>query len=415
MRECPRYTQIANAVPPFLAEVIGRLLARVFEAITDRKKTPSPRGARKGLIFMSYVTNPLVARLLFHSYGQGGTVAVPVATPAAQQTVPMGEFPPGIGEMLDYLVTRHSSWVNGNSENRLVLSGRGAREWQVRGPPVTCIATRGRASAKGFRPAHGARTIPETWPSVRNNLPTGLSVAFVNDASIPRLMTAGTPPQTGSLVLDIVDALEEVARGVPTALFVNVNRGILVEELGRLRLANSTSLTPGQRAAAGIIRWLSSGPQSSSAIGRIETVVAPGAATPHYGQFALTLAPVASMKIIVHVVFLDVVSLLEPRPGMGRAINFATAPPSVAEYQTLGQLVSRVVVRDQTIAGGLLQAYVASSVWEGGGCVDQATGERCQAFTLCPFAQNAAWLQQNALRQRFLDTLRAAEIAAGSG
>lgn len=29
IRECPRYTQVANAVPPFMAEVLGRLLKRV--------------------------------------------------------------------------------------------------------------------------------------------------------------------------------------------------------------------------------------------------------------------------------------------------------------------------------------------------------------------------------------------------
>lgn len=33
VRECPRYTQIANAVPPFLAEVLGLLLARVAQEI----------------------------------------------------------------------------------------------------------------------------------------------------------------------------------------------------------------------------------------------------------------------------------------------------------------------------------------------------------------------------------------------
>ncbi|MBW3596583.1 MAG: DNA cytosine methyltransferase [Planctomycetes bacterium] len=38
VRECPRYTQIANAVPPFLAEVIGLLLARVAEEIENKQK-----------------------------------------------------------------------------------------------------------------------------------------------------------------------------------------------------------------------------------------------------------------------------------------------------------------------------------------------------------------------------------------
>ena len=362
---------------------------------------------------MSYATNPLVSRLLFHSYGQGGTVAVPAATSGAQQSAPMGEFPPGIGEMLDYLVTRHGNWATGSPEIDwcFLVGGPGNGKSEA----LRLLASRlGVALPQRAPGQRVARTIPENWPSVRNDLPTGLSVAFVNDASIPRPSATGVSSAPGSLLLDIVDAVEEIGRGIPTALFVNVNRGILVEELGGLRQLNAASMTPAQRAATGIIRWLSSPPQNSVSIEGIETAVVPGATTPHYGQFALALVPVANVKIVVHVVFLDVLSLLEPRPGTGaRAIDFTMSPPTVAHYQTLGQLVSREVTRDQTIAGGLLRTYVASGFWEAGGCLDQATGERCQAFALCPFAQNSAWLQQDSLRQRFLDTLRAAEIAAG--
>jgi DNA (cytosine-5)-methyltransferase 1 len=37
VRECPRYTQVANAVPPFLAEVLGRLLAGVAAEVLDAR------------------------------------------------------------------------------------------------------------------------------------------------------------------------------------------------------------------------------------------------------------------------------------------------------------------------------------------------------------------------------------------
>ena len=40
VRECPRYTQIANAVPPFLAEAIGLLLARVAKEIESKQGRP---------------------------------------------------------------------------------------------------------------------------------------------------------------------------------------------------------------------------------------------------------------------------------------------------------------------------------------------------------------------------------------
>jgi DNA (cytosine-5)-methyltransferase 1 len=38
VRECPRYTQVGNAVPPFMAEVLGRLLERVAREITSRRR-----------------------------------------------------------------------------------------------------------------------------------------------------------------------------------------------------------------------------------------------------------------------------------------------------------------------------------------------------------------------------------------
>jgi DNA (cytosine-5)-methyltransferase 1 len=45
VRECPRYTQVANAVPPFLAEVLGRLLDGVATELLD----PRPRHRSNGI------------------------------------------------------------------------------------------------------------------------------------------------------------------------------------------------------------------------------------------------------------------------------------------------------------------------------------------------------------------------------
>jgi DNA (cytosine-5)-methyltransferase 1 len=41
VRECPRYTQVGNAVPPFMAEVLGRLLARIAKEISPKRKRRS--------------------------------------------------------------------------------------------------------------------------------------------------------------------------------------------------------------------------------------------------------------------------------------------------------------------------------------------------------------------------------------
>jgi DNA (cytosine-5)-methyltransferase 1 len=48
IRECPRYTQVANAVPPFLAEVLGRLLEYVAnEVVPGRKQAAKPRRGQR--------------------------------------------------------------------------------------------------------------------------------------------------------------------------------------------------------------------------------------------------------------------------------------------------------------------------------------------------------------------------------
>jgi hypothetical protein len=94
-------------------------------------------------------------------------------------------------------------------------------------------------------------------------------------------------------------------------------------------------------------------------------------------------------------------------------VDFSTVPPVVAAYQTLGSLVSTHVSRDETTAGRLVKEFVQVDKWMAGGCSDPVTGQICEAYPTCPFAQNVSWLQKDSLRQRFLDAMRAAEVAAG--
>ena len=360
---------------------------------------------------MAYVQNPLVTWLLMHAYGQGGTVAVPVAHAPSPPTVSLGEFPPGISEMLDHLVPRYLSWNPNSNEIDwcFLVGGPGNGKSEALRTLASRLGVTLPAAVPGQRVP---RVIPIGWPAQSSNLSTGLSVAFVNDASIPRPLPAGATSALGSLFLDIADALS----ATNTALFVNVNRGILIEELGSLYQVDLSAAPPEQQLAAEVIRWLSTPPREESPqADGIETIIRPGATTPHYGQFKLTLANLGKKIVIaVHVVFLDVLSLLEPRPGeSGVSIDFSVSPPGVGRYQTIGRLVSTDVTRDDTLAGGVLESYVEPSQWQDGGCRDTSTGELCQAHLLCPIAQNAVWLQDATLRQRALDTLRAAEIAAG--
>jgi hypothetical protein len=356
-----------------------------------------------------YVQNPVVHWLLTHAYGQGGTVAVP--TSGTPGPLLQGAFPPGIDDVLEHIRTRHAAWSsaaseidwcflvggpgNGKSEALRSLAGRLGITLppRVLGQPVP-------------------RTIPVAWPSSAHPLANGLDIAFVNDASIPRQDVPADGSTPGSLFHDITDALARTIQGKPTSLFVNVNRGILVEECGGLRTVADWAAEPAQRRLAmSVIQWLAA--PSDKADG-LENILRPSPERPHYGQFMLPLARPSGDRIAVciRVVFLDVLSLLEPKPGAsGPVVNLTVSPPEVAQYQTLGRLVSPDVTRDSTVAGSLVTMYADASRWEGGGCRD-APGQLCAAHGLCPFAQNALWLREPALRQRFLDTLRGAEIAA---
>jgi hypothetical protein len=360
---------------------------------------------------MSFLTNSLVNWLLSHAYGQGGTVAVPSPQEAVFQ-MPKGEFPAGIDDVLEYISGQYISWSgssdrvdwcfliggpgNGKSESLRTLADKLSVVLPMRaiGQPVP-------------------RTIPANWPSTAHALASGLEIVFINDASIPRpnALAVGCP---GSLFQDVSDALARFTSdgAVPVAVFANVNRGILVEENRALTDNPGSSATPDGGLAARLIPWLA-GTSSQTDIGsaEFEVTVPVDSVSPHYGQCRIKTTN--HRNIVVHAIFLDALSLLEPRPGAGAVVvDFAQAPPRPAQYRTLGSLISTDVPRDETTAGRLLKNFVAQARWAEGGCRD-ASGQMCDAFATCPFAQNVAWLQDDMLRHRFLDGLRAAEVAAG--
>lgn len=358
----------------------------------------------------TYVQNNVVHWLLTHAYGQGGTVAVP--TSGTPGPLLQGAFPPGIDDALQHVTSRHSAWSATVPEIDwcFLIGGPGNGKSEA----LRSLAARLGVSLPPRAPGNPVpRTIPLDWPTTAHPLPNGLEIAFVNDASIPRQDVPGDGSSPGSLFHDLANALDRTVRGKPTSLFANVNRGILIEERGGLRGVTDWTAEPADRRLAGaVIQWLA-GP-SDEADG-LENILRPSPERPHYGQFTvpLTTASGQPLTVCVRVVFLDMLSLLEPKPGAGSpVVNFATSPPEVAQYLTLGRLVSQDVTRDNTVAGSLLTLYADAARWEGGGCKDPGSGQLCSAHGLCPFAQNALWLREPALRHRFLDTLRGAEIAA---
>jgi hypothetical protein len=326
-----------------------------------------------------------------------------------------GRFPAGVQDVLDRLVDVYAGWTPSNNDRPL--------EWcfLVGGP--------GNGKSEALRDLAGAlqvelplrssqqpvpRTVPTSWPGQGAPVVPGLDIAFVNDASIPRQDAHGDR-RTGSLFLDLRDGVRQLL-GAASALvvFANVNRGILVEECRVVD--NVTSAEPAVLAAAAIIRWLADprATQGESPV-RTRTTVPLTPTSPYYGQLAVSIRDHgASHDIIVHAVFLDTLSLLEPTPGHdGRSVDFSTSSPTPASYQPLGGLADDAASRSDTIAGTITGQIADATHWEGGGCRANGPASICEAHESCPFAQNARWLRDQQLRERFLDTLRAAELAGG--
>lgn len=357
-----------------------------------------------------YVQNTIVRWLLAHAYGQGGTVAVP--TSGKPGPLVMGAFPPGIDDVLQHVTSRHVAWSKASSEIDwcFLVGGPGNGKSEALRSLASKLSVSLPSRVQG-QPV--PRTLPVDWPTNAHPLANDLEIAFVNDASIPRqdVPADGTVP--GSLFHDIADALNRIAKGKPTSLFVNVNRGILIEERGDLGTVAVWAEEPLERKlAAAVVRWLAA---PRDPVDGLNSILLPSPEKPHYGEFRLSLATDTDqpVTICVRVVFLDMLSLLEPKPGVGNpVIDFSSSPPEVAQYLTLGKLVSFDVTRDGTVAGSLMSMYADTAHWEGSGCKDAASGQLCSAYAMCPFAQNARWLRDPALRQRLLDTLRGAEIAA---
>ena len=367
---------------------------------------------------MAYSTNPLVQYLLRHSYGQGGTVAVPTRDAASQLASPdavRGRFPAGVRDVLHRLVDVYADWTPPATGQPL--------EWcfLVGGP--------GNGKSEALRELadvlqvdlpvrHGRepvpRAVPPTWPSRGAVVVPGLEIAFVNDASVPRSDADGDR-RTGSLFLDLRDAVDQLFTDGPAlVMFANVNRGILIEE--RKALHDPVTDEPTPAAADAVIRWLAD-PRLDLNESRVraDTTVPLDSSSPYYGQLTVrTKAHGATHDIVVHAVFLDTLSLLEPTPGHDdQSIDFSTSPPTPASYEPLGGLSDDLLSRSGTIAGDLTVQVADKARWELGACRADGGASICEAQPSCPFAQNARWLHDPQLRERFLDTLRAAEVAGG--
>jgi hypothetical protein len=308
--------------------------------------------------------------------GFGGREAVAVPRGAAAAG-PRGPFPAGVQDLMDFVVSSYAAEGQAPAEQWGFLvgaPGNGKSE-----------AMRELAERLRTGPAQDSERAPRRLSGQIN----GASVVLINDASIPRDDVAGN----GSLARDIEEALEEVRTGGRVLMFANVNRGILVEERNASKVASSTS------DVARLLAWLN------------DVAAGQDASDPATNYYARNVVTVGERRVVVHVLSLDALSLFEPQPSAGErgaALDFSAGDdPVVAPYRPVGGLMLAKDARSSAAAAILIKDVVAPARW------DDDTCGSCVARDLCPFRANAAWLADDALRARFLDTFRGAEVAAG--
>jgi len=357
----------------------------------------------------------MVSDLLSFSYGQKSSVAIPGAS--LPSTIGQGKYPAGVNDVLEYIINQYTKWGEGEVDPSQVewlflVGGPGNGKSQA----LTTFA-----GALGLPlPQVGAsqqvpRVIPQTWPV--NGFPVcgKLEAVFINDASISRVGLGQA--NGGSLFHDLHDAAIRIKNNYPTAVFANINRGILVEEAHALP---GPAVEMEKKIAVETILWLAAPrSQNENIKGKLgeflgQVTVAQAADTPYYSQLTYkSSATSLAYDIIIHAVFLDALSLLESSPSdgvTGHAIDFSNSPPTVAPYRPVGGLLPSLGCRENTIAGERTAYLSIESKWEQGECCEP---EPCDACDYCPFIANARWLRDPTLRDRFLATMRAAEIASG--
>ena len=372
---------------------------------------------------MTYNRNQVVRDLAVFSYGQKGVVALPGGR--LPSTIGEGEYPAGVNDLLNYLLNEYSKWARNDGTSRnidwlFLVGGPGNGKSQAL---TTFAEILGLSLPPVNANQQAPRVVPQSWPGSGFQVYGDLEVLLVNDASIPR---AGIVQGTGgSLFHDLLDACQR-SRGTPrhpTAIFANINRGILIEETHSL--PQSAADIPAKVASETLL-WLSNpkaAPNASlsvrsSPIGQAS--ITPEAHSPYYGQLIFRASSTGFPNdIVVHAVFLDTLSLLEPMPSSGDGrltVDFSGTTPQLARYTPVGGLTPQPDCRKTTIAGERVRSIVRESNWQDGGCLS-TTGaggqsQLCEAHEYCPFFNNASWLRDPHLMDSFLATMRAAEIAS---
>ena len=354
---------------------------------------------------MAYHLNDTVSTLLGHAYGQKGTVALPIPPSTGAE---LGTFPAGINDTLEYLVNEYLSWRStGRVHWCFLIGGPGNGKSE---------ALRALAGALGVAlPTRSSgdpapRTIPTEWPAKSLPVHDGLEISFINDASIPRSESL-EPGSPTSLFQDLVDGLERLKTQTPVTLFANVNRGVLIEELAACDSGKNPVTSELEKIVSLILTWLTKPDAEYPTANGFSISVRAAPETRFYSQALLDTSEERKFELVVHALFLDSLSLLEPAPGAPKSIDFSRVPPLPAPYRPIGGVQPDQGSRESTIAGERMRHWAKEELWQNGGC--RQHNQLCQAYSRCPFAQNASWMRVAELRAQVLSLFRALEIVGG--
>jgi hypothetical protein len=377
---------------------VSTAIRSAFERIIQpfsKEAVAMPLAAERPPALAPFESKNVLHELHRRSFGGADVAADPLEP--ARLTLPEGPSAPGAQEAVELLADgmRESGaatplWVflvgaagNGKSHlARLLLKQLNAH-----------IAEGGEQHlAKRLSDFHLADgRLRDGWPTrLRGKL-----LRLVNDATIPRVVSpeGATGNEDGREPQLVIDAHEAAERR--SYLLVNVNRGIILENISRLSFEHENKASAG----VAVIRFLNAltGTATPRAVCGDWVIETTGAARSDYLD-AAQLRYQGELRANITVVHMDQCSLFERRPETLRIQDAQGEGWLKAQPYQVSVLHS---ARDSSAAGQLL-----------GGLVARMKSEMETLHPLSPERANIENLLEPTSRSNLLTTLRAAEIAS---
>ena len=327
--------------------------------------------------------NEVINALLSRTYGGSEAAVVPGQT-VVDGLLITGQAPAGVKEVIDRLFDKMVHPIANACQDWVYLVGGPGN-----GKSFQLAMLLERLKVAGI-------AVPSSLSGVAGRYQPGVSngdqtLHIVNDATIrPQ---SNQPQDVGHLAADLHKAVQNQPK--VANLLVNVNRGVLIEELA------ATREKQGWEGYHVLFDWLiSTSPVETTKYLTIAD------SEHHYYRTAIFKHDGLTVTARIHAVHLDILSLLELVPGgeQKSVMDIGGDCPTCAPYSVM-MLDSDE--RWNTPIGRILESVVAPTNFENGPC------STCSAAALCPFLANAKSLRRESGGMGLLNTMRAAEISSG--